>query len=72
MHPFFMHSLSYNELGSNGAAALAPGLAANGSLTSVSASPNLLAARRLLTSLCCYFAGVTVEPLQQPAVWYLA
>ena len=36
MHPFFVHSLSYNELGSNGAAALAPGLAANGGLTSIS------------------------------------
>ena len=33
MYPFFVHSLSYNELGPNGAAALAPGLAANGGLT---------------------------------------
>ena len=37
-----MHSLSWNRLGAEGAAALAPALAANGALTSIDLSGNKL------------------------------
>ena len=37
-----MHSLSWNRLGAEGAAALAPALAANGALTSLNLAGNLL------------------------------